>query len=165
MIMITELKPENAKRLAELAKPIWEEHYTPIIGAKQVEYMLNKFQSEAAVKQQIESGYEYWFVFFDKKPAGYFAIEKRATRLFISKFYLALAFRGRDIARTMLNQCKKLALNKNCPHLSLTVNKDNPAYGIYHKLGFTTLDAVKVDIGSGYFMDDYCMELKLNINN
>ncbi|NCB47474.1 GNAT family N-acetyltransferase, partial [bacterium] len=33
---------DDAAELAGLAETIWREHYTPIIGAEQVEYMLER---------------------------------------------------------------------------------------------------------------------------
>ena len=41
------------KTISVLAKNIWTEHYTPIIGLDQVNYMLEKFQSEIAIQNQI----------------------------------------------------------------------------------------------------------------
>ena len=43
----------------------------------------------------------------------------------------------------------------------LTVNKYNDL-GIraYEGTGFVTIDAVETDIGEGYIMDDYIMELR-----
>lgn len=32
-------------QLEKLAKEIWNQHFVPIIGQDQVDYMLNKFQS------------------------------------------------------------------------------------------------------------------------
>ena len=40
--------------VADLAKEIWTEHYTPIIGWQQVEYMLEKFQSATEIENQIK---------------------------------------------------------------------------------------------------------------
>ena len=39
--------------VVELAKEIWTEHYVPIIGIEQVEYMLAKSQSFDAISNQI----------------------------------------------------------------------------------------------------------------
>ena len=36
---------QAAGKISALAGEIWREHYTPIIGAEQVEYMLAKFQT------------------------------------------------------------------------------------------------------------------------
>ena len=44
---------EDVQRLSELAKTIWTEHYTDIIGPEQVAYMLRTLQSSAAIEGQM----------------------------------------------------------------------------------------------------------------
>ena len=44
--------PRDIALIAGLARQIWTEHYTPIIGAAQVEYMLGRFQSQSAIKKR-----------------------------------------------------------------------------------------------------------------
>jgi ribosomal protein S18 acetylase RimI-like enzyme len=41
------------------------------------------------------------------------------------------------------------------------VNRANKAKFFYDKLGFTIRKEEKFDIGHGFFMDDYIMELKV----
>jgi ribosomal protein S18 acetylase RimI-like enzyme len=43
--------------------------------------------------------------------------------------------------------------------LELNVNKYNPALGFYKKLGFSVISEEVIEIGEGYVMDDYIMEL------
>ena len=51
------------KTVVLLAKEIWREHFTAIIGKAQVDYMLKKFQSEEAVREQIENeGFLYYLL-------------------------------------------------------------------------------------------------------
>ncbi|TQV75416.1 GNAT family N-acetyltransferase [Aliikangiella marina] len=147
----------DAKLIEALAAPIWREHYTPIIGSEQVEYMLNKFQNEKAVKDQIAAGYLYTIVIVDKEHAGYIAVEIRDNKLFLSKFYLHADYRGKGIARDMLDFVDQSAKDNNCHQIELTVNKYNPAYEIYLKLGFENVESIVMDIGNGYVMDDYRM--------
>jgi diamine N-acetyltransferase len=53
--MFIEVVNENQIDIvASLAKEIWTEHYTPIIGKDQVEYMLGRFQSKKAISSQIK---------------------------------------------------------------------------------------------------------------
>jgi len=41
----------------------------------------------------------------------------------------------------------------------LTVNKNNTdAIAAYKKIGFRMSDLIKIDIGNGFFMDDFVME-------
>jgi len=157
-IEITSVKNDQANALAVFAEPIWYEHYTPIIGEKQVEYMLEKFQSEQAIKSQIQQGYLYFQVTYDSQLVGYFSVQLREKNsLFISKFYLASIARGKGLGKSMLNYIQQLAIDNNCKTLDLTVNKYNSAYQIYLKLGFTNQGSVEFDIGNGYIMDDYLM--------
>ena len=41
------------------------------------------------------------------------------------------------------------------------VNKHNPTLQIYKSLGFTTIRAEKIDIGGGFYMDDYVERLEV----
>ena len=61
----------------------------PLIGRAQVDYMVSKFQSAAAMAAQIRDGYEYFLVQRDRANIGYCALlENPAERaVFISKFY------------------------------------------------------------------------------
>lgn len=159
---ITELNHKQADMLANFAKSIWYEHYSPIIGKKQVAYMLEKFQSSSAIKSQIKEGYQYFQVNDETKLVGYFSVQMRKNAsLFISKFYLAQETRGKGIGKKMLSYIEQLATVTNCKTLDLTVNKDNPAYNVYLKLGFTNQGSAKFDIGEGYIMDDYLMSKNL----
>ena len=54
---------KQIQEISNLASVIWHEHFTPIIGIQQVEYMLEKFQSFHALKEQMETGYEYFQIF------------------------------------------------------------------------------------------------------
>ena len=158
MITIIRATQDDAKRLETIARPIWQEHYTPIIGAEQVAYMLEKFQSEAVVKQQIEQGFEYYIVLKDQQAAGYIGLDVKDDRLFISKFYLSSDFRGQGIGHKMLAHCNDGANQKGLSTLKLTVNKYNFAYQAYLKMGFKNVDSVVADIGNGYVMDDFILE-------
>jgi diamine N-acetyltransferase len=153
---------EDSSVLSALAHEIWHQHYTPIIGSEQVNYMLSKFQNETAITQQINEGVEYYLVFDQKKAVGYFSLESRKSSLFISKFYLAKRSRGQGIGKQMLKKISQLAKSKNIEQLELTVNKYNNAYQVYLSLGFENIGSVETNIGGGFIMDDYIMLKKLN---
>ena len=77
---------EQIKDIAILAEIIWNQHFTPIIGKEQVDYMVEKFQSYPAIKNQItKDGYEYFEIFCDNTLAGYTGIHAEAQALFLSK--------------------------------------------------------------------------------
>jgi len=155
---------EKAAAIAALAGEIWREHYTPIIGEAQVEYMLERFQSADQIIQDIrKNGYTY-FIAMDWKNdelLGYCGVVPQDGFLLLSKIYVYKDARGRGIARAFLAEVNALCrMEYGFDKIRLTVNKRNDgAVAAYHKMGFETVDSVNTDIGGGFFMDDYVMEL------
>ena len=150
-------------KTAELAREIWTEHYTSIIGSDQVEYMLDKFQTENAIADQIQNkGYVYYLIEESKQTVGYCAIAQEGDELFLSKLYILKTMRGKGIARKTIDFIKIIALKRKLRRITLTVNKNNiEPISAYEKLGFVNTGPVVQDIGEGFVMDDYKMELKL----
>ncbi len=144
--------------IAKLAHDIWHEHYTPIIGKDQVNYMVAKFQTSEAMQQQAEEGYEYYVLNHQNNDVGYLAIEKRDDDLFLSKIYLLKTCRGKGFGKVAFNFIEKRACDLNCKSISLTVNKNNiNTIKAYEKIGFINTEAIVMDIGNGFVMDDYRM--------
>lgn len=153
--------PAQIAEVARLGGEIWREHYGGLLSAEQIAYMLEKYQSERAVAAQLaDGGYRYWLVFEDGRPCGYCGFVREEERLFLSKLYLRRAVRGRGIARLALEKLRAEAAGLRS--IYLTVNKENSgSIAVYKALGFREIDAVKTDIGGGFYMDDYIMELPL----
>jgi len=160
-LILEVVNPLLIRRVCELAEEIWREHYTPIIGREQVDYMLEKFQSEQSVAAQIQAGCLYYLVKNDQNDVGYFCVQpKRASNeLFLSKFYIRAPARGRGYGRIAQDFIEQLARQKGLGKIMLTVNKHNEnSIKIYQKMGFEITEAIVQDIGSVFFMDDYRME-------
>lgn len=145
--------------IAKLAKTIWTSHYTPIIGAAQVKYMVDKFQTAAAIAAQVENGMQYYLMLHPDTPAGYFSYELKEDHLFLSKIYVLESHRGRGIGKTALSFMQNQARAHDLSKIRLTVNKNNTkSIAAYEKLGFENIDAVVMDIGGGFVMDDFVLE-------
>lgn len=147
-----------------LAKEVFEEFYTAIIGQAQVEYMVNKFQSRGAILNQIKNNLIYYNIFLENSPIGYIAIKinEPKEKLFLSKLYLLDKYRKKGLSKYIFNFIEKIAKDNKLSSIWLHVNKNNPSIEIYKKYGYVITDSVKDDIGNGFFMDDYIMELKIN---
>lgn len=152
--------PEQILSVELLAREIWYEYYVPLIGKAQVDYMVAKFQSAAAMQEQIDSGYLYFLLQQEGAALGYFAAQPQpaSQRLFVSKLYLHRNARGRGTGRAAMEFIEKLALERGLAHLWLTVNKGNPAVGAYQKMGLQIVESIVMDIGGGFVMDDFRME-------
>lgn len=149
--------PEAIAQVAKLAREIWNQHYLPVIGKEQVDYMLETIQSEDAIKQQINEGYQYYLIFYNQAKSGYFSVKDKGKKLFLSKLYVLDSCRGKGIGKQTINFIKSSFDNSI---IQLTVNKRNTdSIAFYKKIGFKIIDYVEMDIGNGFVMDDYVMEL------
>ena len=150
------------EQIANLGTIIWTEHYTPIIGSEQVTYMLDKFQSESAVKKQIQEGTEYYIIKHQNTTVGYLSFYKKEDSLFLSKLYVLGNERGKGIGKAAMSFLEKKRVEIACKSISLTVNKYNTnSIKADEKMGFEKTDSVVMDIGNGYVMDDYVMKKEI----
>ena len=147
------------KEMSEMATAILREHYDPIIGKEQNDYMLDMFQSVEAVTEQLSHGYNYYFAKNDGTNAGFLAYYPREGALYLSKLYLYKDQRGKGFSRVMLEFLKEKAKELGLNRIELNVNRNNPSVKIYEKLGFTVAREEKNDIGNGFYMDDYVYAL------
>jgi len=145
--------------VARLAHEIWNQHFTPIIGKAQVDYMVEKFQSKKAISEQIESGYSYYLIKADGDYIGYTGMCPKEGELFLSKLYIRVSKRGKGYGRRVVEFIEELAREKGLGKITLTVNKNNTdTIKAYEKFGFTNQGPIVQDIGNGFVMDDYKME-------
>lgn len=148
------------KTISDLAKSIWTEHYTTIIGLDQVNYMLEKFQSEIAIQNQINiDNYKYYLIIDENIAIGYLSIKNDDDALFLSKLYIDKSCRGKGLGKIAINFIEEQAKDLNCLTIYLTVNKYNiNSIMAYQKMGFIKTEELVIDIGNGYTMDDFRME-------
>lgn len=152
----------DIETVVEVAKSIWEEHYTPIIGEQQVYYMLETFQSTTAITKQIENGYQYYLINKDSNVVGYMAINIDKEEMFLSKLYLKKECRGQGLSKEALQFLNEKCLNENVTSIYLTCNKYNSnTLQAYQHLGFKVVDEAVSDIGNGYVMDDYILRKEI----
>lgn len=163
MLIIRKATLEDLESIDALARVIWQEHYTPIIGTEQVEYMLKKFQSVNSMREQVANGYEYSLVNYDQQLIGYMSFRLDPNHLFLSKFYLKEQYRGKGFAHEMLAYIEKKALQNKRSSIQLTVNKYNTkSIHAYLKMGFDIEEDAVFDIGEGFVMDDHVMVKEIN---
>ena len=164
-INISEIKSDSELReTAELAEKIWHECFVGIISEAQIDYMVEKFQSYEAMKNQLDQqDYCYFAVREDDDLCGYIGVKpEKDDRFFLSKLYLRSDKRGRGIASLMMERVFAEARACGKKSVYLTVNKHNDhAVAVYKKIGYEIIDEVVTDIGCGFVMDDYIFRYKL----
>lgn len=152
--------PEEVQETACLASEIWHEWFPAILSAEQIDYMVERFQSEEAISAQLEKGYRY-FQLQDSNGVlmGYTGVLPEEDKLFLSKLYVHKNYRKQGLARRTLDFLEGLAAELGLNTVYLTVNRHNAgAIAGYQALGFQTVREQVSDIGGGFVMDDYVME-------
>ena len=154
---------EEINQLAVLASEIWHEYWPCLLSEEQINYMVEKFQSYNAIKEQIEKERYFYNILEDNgNTIGYFGVCPKENYLFLSKLYIKNDFRGLGCGKQSFNKIKQIAQQCNKNSIQLTVNKNNTnSIKAYEKWGFQTIDSVITDIGNNFVMDDYIMEYKL----
>ncbi|MFS0869127.1 GNAT family N-acetyltransferase [Paenibacillus xylanilyticus] len=157
---------EEIAELSRLAAEIWQEYYVAIITLEQIDYMIQKYQSESAIKEQIDQqGYEYYFIQRDDSPVGYISVRQEEGKLFLSKFYIGKEHRGQGFASQAFAFLEQLCIERGINLIWLTVNRHNESsIAVYEKKGFQTVREQVADIGHGYVMDDFIMEKEIIVS-
>ena len=148
-----------------MAKHIWHEHYVPIIGLDQVEYMLGKFYTDANLHKQMAEGQVFWFFEMDGQVLGYLSMSPKGPgQYFMHKFYMENGKRGQGLGQRIFEQL--LSLYPDLRELRLTVNRQNyKSINFYFKVGFKIEFCLDIPIGDGYEMNDFQMLLILDCDS
>ena len=159
---ISQVRDADIEPVCTLAREIWMQHYPGIITVKQIEYMLAQRYSPDAIRAHLQAGDAWW----DKLEVGGelcgFASYERGTEaraMKLDKLYVHQLVRGKGYGAALIDHVAKVARRQGMSHLTLQVNKYNRgSVAAYLRSGFAVAKTVKVDIGNGFFMDDYVME-------
>lgn len=154
---------EEIIQLARVAKDIWYECYTELIPQEQIEYMLDRFQSEDALRDAIFKCNYTYFLLYDEEIIAYCGVQPQMDRLFLSKLYVRKDKRGLGYASKLLDTAIEFGLTLKKRALYLTCNKENnESLEMYKAKGFQNIASQENDIGGGFVMDDFVLEFELN---
>lgn len=161
-------QPDELPILENLARQIWPATYADIISQEQIDYMLNWMYSCETLQKQQAEGHEFYILALDGHDIGFIALEwvheahavfKRQLK--INKLYVLTEFQGKGAGRVLVEKATDRALATACEAIFLQVNKANQAKNFYLQLGFQVREEAVFDIGNGFVMDDYIMEVQL----
>lgn len=155
----------HVREVARLANKIWIEYFAKIISKQQIDYMLTNMQSAGVIQKQIEDENHRYYLIENQenKYAGYLGFSLNEQELFLSKFYLTLESRGLGCGTEMMFFLESHAQAQGCKKITLRANKKNlNAISFYERMGFSKVESICEDIGSGFVMDDYKMEKMLS---
>jgi GNAT superfamily N-acetyltransferase len=162
---ISPVRDADVAPVCALAREIWLQHYPGIITVRQIEYMLAQRYSPGAIRAQLQAGEAWW----DKlevqgELCGFASCERgaQARAMKLDKLYVHQLVRGKGYGAALIENVAQAARRQGMDSLYLQVNKYNHgSVAAYLRTGFAVAKTVKVDIGNGFFMDDYVMSRSL----
>ena len=148
--------------IKEIAEKAWRPTYDHILTEQQTLYMLDLMYNSLTLENQIKGNIAFFMVDLGQETVGYFAVENVSDQnVKLHKLYLDPTQKQKGFGRKIIQYIKDWALTNQKNSIILNVNKNNSAVQFYQKVGFTILEEMILDIGEGYVMDDYIMQLHL----
>jgi diamine N-acetyltransferase len=164
MLLIRNANEQDIPVIRQLAEEIWWPTYTPILEKDQIEYMLAHIYSETAMRNAMaDKSQEFILLQSEDRFEGFASYsEYRPEKEYwkIHKLYVLREQQGKGFGKMLLEEIISRARKAGITCLMLNVNRSNPAFEFYKKMGFVLFREEDIPIGP-YWMNDYVMRLKL----
>jgi len=161
---IHEASPLEIAIIQSLIQRIWKPTYRDILSDEQMDYMLEQMYDAGTLRRQMDEGHQFLLIYEDNSPVGFAGFQNDYPEMGVCKLhkiYLLPETQGHGLGKMLLHEVRERAVAAGQTSLLLNVNRHNKAYEFYRNYGFSVQEEVDLDIGNGYFMNDYVMELAL----
>ena len=158
---IRRAKESDIPLIRDLSEKIWPQTYETILSTAQIDHMMNMMYSEGALKDQLRQNNEFVIVNDGRDPVGFASFGLETPGIYkLHKIYILPNMQKKGVGRFVIDQISGAMKRKGAFTLRLNVNRNNKAVEFYQKMGFEIISEVDIDIGNGFFMNDYIMEKK-----
>ncbi len=164
MLSIKKAGFKDLPLIQKLAQEIWPSTYRDILTPDQLAYMLDKIYSLPSLQHQFAIlKHISILVYEDDKAVGFasYSANENSSAYRLHKIYVLPQQQGSGTGKFILNQIINAIRATGATSLELNVNRHNKAKSFYEKFGFKVMKETDIDIGHGYYMNDYIMKLEL----
>jgi GNAT superfamily N-acetyltransferase len=160
-LVIRKADEDDINTIGYLAQVIWPETYADILSAEQIDYMMKLFYSPAALAKQMKK-HSFLVAELDEEAVGFasYSVTQQPGIYRLHKLYVQPGMKGRGIGSALIRFILEALEPVHITALELNVNRYNSARLFYEKLGFKVVREEDIDIGNGYLMNDYVMQLQ-----
>ena len=166
MFEIRKATVKDIPLIHQLAWIVFPHTYKELLSAEQIDFMMDWMYSETnLLKQMNEGGHIYYLAFQGDEPSGYLSIQPEAEHIYhLQKIYVLPSFQGMKLGKQLFSQAIQAIkeLHPSPCQMRLNVNRYNTkAVDFYKRMGMKKIFEGDFDIGHGYLMTDYIMELDI----
>lgn len=148
--------------IQRIAEKTWPEAYEVLLGKEQLAYMLDKFYSTSALEEQMRNRHYFFLALKDYEALGFASFSQVEKEIYkLQKLYVLPTEQKTGAGKALMNTVETVAKSMGAKKLQLNVNRKNIAKSFYEKNGFIVIKNEDIDIGSGYFMNDFVMQKDL----
>jgi ribosomal protein S18 acetylase RimI-like enzyme len=165
MLTIIPATATDYQTIQDIAHRTWPVAYGEILLKVQLDYMLDAFYNEEALKDSVANkGHHFILAKEGEEILGFASYEhqyEQKNQTKIHKIYILPQTQGKGIGKSLIDYVEKKAKEDDSELLSLNVNRFNKALYFYQKMGFKIVEEVNIELEHGYLMEDYVMEKPL----
>jgi ribosomal protein S18 acetylase RimI-like enzyme len=164
MATVRRIDASEVEEVTKLAHLIWPDTFRDILKPEQLQFMLEWMYTPQTLASQLESGHQFFLLENEQGNIGYMGIEldhSSGNLLKIHKLYILPSHQGQGYGKLMIEHAVAVAKSNGNSAITLNVNRFNKSVRFYQALGFQMIKEENIDIGHGYLMEDYVMELAL----
>ncbi len=153
--------------IQKIAFETWPIAYGNILSEDQLEYMLKMMYNLDVLVSQHEQLNHQFILAFDVSGnemgfASFSKIIDNPSKYKLHKLYILPNQQGKNLGKKLLNfVLEEIKKAEEKTAILLNVNRQNNAVDFYLKQGFSIIHEEDNDIGNGYFMNDYLMQMDI----
>jgi len=164
MASIRQIDASEVEEITKLAHLIWPGTFREILKPEQLNFMLEWMYNPETLASQIETGHQFYLLENELGNIGFMGIQvayPSNNLLKIHKLYILPSQQGNGYGKLLIEHAVLLAKINRYSSITLNVNRFNKAVRFYQAVGFQITREEDIDIGHGFLMEDYVMELTL----
>lgn len=147
-----------------IAHQTWPNTFAEILTTEQIDYMLEWMYNKAILEKNYDDGHQFYAYFENNLAIGFMAIQVNLLEgksLKIHKLYVLPNQQGKGVGYKLFQKAIEIAKNLEQKDVFLNVNRFNKAVDFYKRVGFSILKEENIEIGKGFLMEDYVMQLSI----
>lgn len=154
---------DDIETIQQIVAITWPATYGTIVSSEQLNYMIALLYSSDSLQKQMASLQQFIILEEDKQPIAFasYSLTEAPNTYKLNKLYALPSQQGKGTGKKFIQYILNEITALGATALQLNVNRFNKAKNFYEHLGFSVIKEEDVDIGNGFFMNDYVMEKKL----
>jgi len=162
MMMKCIIDSKDFETIRQIAFETWPNAYGKIVTQEQLDYMLDKIYAIDSLQHQQENLGHRFIVAVDENNAAigfasFSTYENQNNHHRLHKLYVLPNQQQKGIGKLLLESIYSEIRKKGNGSIELNVNRYNNALAFYQKLGYEILREEDIDIGEGFYMNDYVL--------